>query len=94
MPYRDIMQAPNDVGENRIQFLLSSLASMYPLTQAGKIKVLAVTGRKRVPSLPDVPTVAEAGYPAPDDGKHRRHVRAAGHVDSRCATRSPPTSAR
>ena len=32
--------------------------------QAGKIKVLAVTGRTRAPSAPDVPTVAEAGYPA------------------------------
>jgi tripartite-type tricarboxylate transporter receptor subunit TctC len=63
VPYRDIMQAPADVGEGRVQFLLSSLASMYPLAQAGKIRVLAVTSRKRVPSLPDVPTVAEAGYP-------------------------------
>ena len=35
-----------------------------PLMQAGKIKVLAVTGRQRAPSAPDVPTVREAGYPA------------------------------
>jgi tripartite-type tricarboxylate transporter receptor subunit TctC len=32
--------------------------------QAGKVKVLAVTGRRRAPSAPGVPTVAEAGYPA------------------------------
>ena len=32
--------------------------------QAGKVKVLAVTGRQRAPSAPDVPTVREAGYPA------------------------------
>jgi len=63
VPYRDIMQAPADVGEGRVQFLLSSLASMQPLAQAGKIRVLAVTSRKRIPSLPDVPTVAEAGFP-------------------------------
>jgi len=63
VPYRDIMQAPNDVAEGRIQLLMSSLASMQPLAQAGKIRVLAVTSRKRLSTLPDVPTVAEAGFP-------------------------------
>jgi tripartite-type tricarboxylate transporter receptor subunit TctC len=63
VPYRDIMQAPPDLAEGRIQFMLSSLASMQPLAQAGKIRLLAVTSRKRVASFPDVPTVAEAGFP-------------------------------
>ena len=63
-PYRDILQAPNDLAEDRIQLLSSSLAIVTPLMQAGKIKVLAVTGRKRAPSAPDVPTVREAGFPA------------------------------
>ena len=64
VPYRDITQAPNDLAENRIQLLSSSLAVATPLMQAGKIKVLAVTGRQRAPSAPNVPTVIEAGYPA------------------------------
>jgi tripartite-type tricarboxylate transporter receptor subunit TctC len=64
VPYRDIMQGPNDLAENRIQLLSSSLAIVTPLMQAGKIKVLAVTGRQRAPNAPDVPTVREAGYPA------------------------------
>ena len=64
VPYRDILQAPNDLAENRIQLLSSSLAIVTPLMQAGKVKVLAVTGRRRAPSAPDVPTVTEAGYPA------------------------------
>jgi tripartite-type tricarboxylate transporter receptor subunit TctC len=64
VPYRDILQAPNDLAENRIQLLSSSLAIVTPLMQAGKVKVLAVTGRQRAPSAPEVPTVAEAGYPA------------------------------
>lgn len=64
VPYRDILQAPNDLAENRIQLLSSSLAIVTPLMQSGKIKVLAVTGRQRAPSAPDVPTVGEAGYPA------------------------------
>jgi tripartite-type tricarboxylate transporter receptor subunit TctC len=63
-PYRDILQAPNDLAENRIQLLSSSLAIVTPLMQAGKLKVLAVTGRQRAPSAPDVPTVREAGFPA------------------------------
>jgi tripartite-type tricarboxylate transporter receptor subunit TctC len=64
VPYRDIMQAPNDLTEGRIQLLMTSLAVVQPYLQAGKIKVLAVTSRKRPPSAPDIPTVAEAGYPA------------------------------
>lgn len=64
VPYRDIMQAPNDLVERRIQLLSTSLAVVQPLTNAGRIKVLAVTSRRRAPSLPDVPTAIEAGYPA------------------------------
>jgi tripartite-type tricarboxylate transporter receptor subunit TctC len=63
-PYRDILQAPNDLAENRIQLLSSSLAIVTPLMQAGKVKVLAVTGRQRAASAPNVPTVREAGFPA------------------------------
>jgi tripartite-type tricarboxylate transporter receptor subunit TctC len=63
VPYRDIQQAPNDLSENRIQLLMSSYATMMPLVQAGKLRVLAVTSRKRVDVATDVPTVAEAGFP-------------------------------
>lgn len=63
VPYKDIMHAPTDLAEGRIQLLMSSYASMRPLIQAGKIKVLAVTSHKRVGMLADIPTVAEAGYP-------------------------------
>ena len=63
VPYRDIMQAPNDLAEGRIQLLMSSYASMRGLIEAGKLKVLAVTSRKRVGIAPAIPTVAEAGFP-------------------------------
>ena len=56
VPYRDIMQGPNDLAENRIQLLSSSLAIVVPLMQAGKIKVLAVSSSQRMPNAPDVPT--------------------------------------
>jgi tripartite-type tricarboxylate transporter receptor subunit TctC len=64
VPYRDIMQAPNDLIESRIQVLSTSIAVVQPLANAGRIKVLAVTSRQRAPSAPDVPTAIEAGYPA------------------------------
>jgi tripartite-type tricarboxylate transporter receptor subunit TctC len=63
VPYRDILQAPNDLSEGRIQLLMSSYASMRALVQAGKLRVLAVTSRKRVGIASDIPTVAEAGFP-------------------------------
>jgi tripartite-type tricarboxylate transporter receptor subunit TctC len=63
IPYRDIMQGPNDLAENRIQLLMSSITIVRALHQAGRVKVLAVTGRKRAPIEPMIPTVSEAGYP-------------------------------
>jgi tripartite-type tricarboxylate transporter receptor subunit TctC len=63
VPYRDIQQAPADLAEARIHLLMSSYATMLPLVQAGKLRVLAVTSRKRVGIATDIPTVAEAGYP-------------------------------
>ena len=42
---------------------MSSYATMLPLVQAGKLRILAVTSRKRVAIATDTPTVAEAGYP-------------------------------
>jgi tripartite-type tricarboxylate transporter receptor subunit TctC len=64
VPYRDILQAPNDLAENRIQVLMTSLAVVHPHMQAGKVKVLAVTSKQRAPSAPEVPTAVESGYPA------------------------------
>jgi tripartite-type tricarboxylate transporter receptor subunit TctC len=63
VPYRDIMQGPGDLAENRIQLLMSSITIVRALHHAGRVKVLAVTGGKRAPIEPAIPTVAEAGYP-------------------------------
>jgi tripartite-type tricarboxylate transporter receptor subunit TctC len=64
VPYRNIVQAATDVGEGRVQIMMSSYAILQPQAQARRIKVLAVNGRTRAPILPDVPTAAEAGFPS------------------------------
>jgi tripartite-type tricarboxylate transporter receptor subunit TctC len=64
VPYRDIVQAVNDLAEGRLQVYSSSYAIQRPQREAGRIKVLAQMGRTRAPSLPDIPTAAEAGFPA------------------------------
>ena len=47
-----------------LDWALSTIGSALPLMKAGKIKILAVASRSRLPSQPDIPTVEEAGGPA------------------------------
>ena len=63
VPYRNPVEAANDLAEGRVQAYLSALAIVRPQIEAGKIKPLAVTNKVRSPTAPDVPTVKEAGYP-------------------------------
>jgi len=64
VPYRNPVDAANDLAENRVQVYSSALAIVRPQLQAGRIKLLAMANTVRAPSEPNVPTVAEAGYPA------------------------------
>jgi tripartite-type tricarboxylate transporter receptor subunit TctC len=64
VPYRDTVQAAADLGEGRIQVYASSYAILRPQTEAGRIRILAVMGRERSPSLPTIPSAQEEGYPA------------------------------
>jgi len=64
IPYRNTVQAATDLAEARIHVYASSYAILRPLTEAGRIKVLALMGRERVSTLPDIPSCIEAGYPA------------------------------
>jgi len=63
VPYRDTVQAINDLAEGRIQLYVAAYAIMRPQVQAGKVKVLALMNNERAPMLPDVPTAREAGTP-------------------------------
>ena len=63
VPYRNQVEAANDLAAGRIQLNETAYAIVRPQLQAGKIKLLAVINGVRAPVLPDVPTVTEAGYP-------------------------------
>jgi tripartite-type tricarboxylate transporter receptor subunit TctC len=63
VPYRDSVQAINDLAEGRIQLYVAAYAIMRPQVQAGKVKVIALMNNERAPMLPDVPTAREAGTP-------------------------------
>ena len=64
VPYRDTVQAINDLAEGRIQLYVAAYAIMRPHVQGGKVKVIAITNSERAPMIPDVPTAKEAGHPA------------------------------
>ncbi|HEY2817853.1 MAG TPA: tripartite tricarboxylate transporter substrate binding protein [Casimicrobiaceae bacterium] len=62
VPYRSIGQALRDLLGERTQAMLPGLAAALPYIKANKVKALAVTGAKRHPLLPNVPTFEELGY--------------------------------
>jgi tripartite-type tricarboxylate transporter receptor subunit TctC len=61
VPYRGAAPAVTDVATGAVTMSFSSLAAALPLMQDGRLRAVAVTSRERMPQLPDVPTLAEAG---------------------------------
>ena len=62
VPYKGGGAALNDLLANQIDIYFAATASALPLVQSGKLQALAVTGTKRIPALPDTPTIEEQGY--------------------------------
>jgi tripartite-type tricarboxylate transporter receptor subunit TctC len=63
IPYRGTAPALNDLLGGHVDIYFSSLPPALGLIAEGKVRALAVTGSRREPALPDLPTVAEAGLP-------------------------------
>ena len=63
VPYKGGSPAVTATMANETQFYFGPIAGMVPFVEAGSVKALAISGETRSPSLPDVPTIAEAGMP-------------------------------
>ena len=63
VPYKGTGPAMNDLLGGKVDFMCDQTTNTTSQIKAGKIKVYAVTTKQRVPSLPNVPTAAEAGLP-------------------------------
>jgi tripartite-type tricarboxylate transporter receptor subunit TctC len=64
VPYKGGMQAVTDMMGGHIQLNIGAAATLVPLHEAGKIRMIGYTGLKRNPQMPDIPTMIEAGYPS------------------------------
>jgi tripartite-type tricarboxylate transporter receptor subunit TctC len=62
--FREVSQLFTSVGTGDVQWSFASLPSSQGIYKSGKLRYIAVAAAKRVPQMPDVPTVAEAGGPA------------------------------
>jgi tripartite-type tricarboxylate transporter receptor subunit TctC len=67
IPYKGGAPAAAAVAAGEVQLASAALPGMMPFIRSGRVKPLAVTSTQRISSLPDVPTVEEAGYPGFSD---------------------------
>ena len=68
IPYKGSGPAVTDLLGGQVMMMFDNIPSALPHIKSGKLRALAVTGAKRDPLLPDVPTVAEAGVPGYESG--------------------------
>jgi tripartite-type tricarboxylate transporter receptor subunit TctC len=68
IPYKGGAPALSALMGEQVQLIVFAAGAGVPLVRGGKIKALAVSGKRRSSALPNVPTMAEAGYPQLDSG--------------------------
>jgi len=64
VPYKILADGWSDLISGRTHFFVFAAPAAVPMVKDGRVRAIAVTTPKRIPALPDVPTVAEAGLPA------------------------------
>jgi len=62
VPYRGGGPSINDLVAGQVQMTFEGTSVLLPLIQGGKLRALATTSSKRIPELPDLPTMAESGF--------------------------------
>jgi tripartite-type tricarboxylate transporter receptor subunit TctC len=68
VPYKGGSMAINDLIAGHVQLMFESLNSIAPYARSGRVRALAVSGARRSPGFPDLPTIAEAGVPGYEAG--------------------------
>ena len=63
VPYKGNADAISSLLAGDVAMVMTGVPAVVSLVKAGKLRVVVITGRKRVPSMPEVQTMAEAGYP-------------------------------
>jgi tripartite-type tricarboxylate transporter receptor subunit TctC len=63
VPYKGVQQAITEIIGGQLQIICENTSSIMPHITSGRLRALGVTGPRRIPILPDLPTVAEAGVP-------------------------------
>jgi tripartite-type tricarboxylate transporter receptor subunit TctC len=63
IPYKGVMAAAPDLLGNRVSMVLSPMSIVLPMVREGRLRALAVTSLKRSSAIPELPTIAESGYP-------------------------------
>ena len=63
VPYNGAPQATTDLIGNRLQFMFANLPDVIQPVQLGQMRAVAISAEARVPALPEVPTMAELGFP-------------------------------
>ena len=66
VPYRGAAPAATDIMAGRLDFLFTSYISIGEQAKAGKLRIIAIGGQKRIDAEPEMPTMAEAGFPGLD----------------------------
>src|SRR5690348_166496 len=64
VPYKGGAQAIPDLLANRIQMNIGNASTLLSLHRAGKLRIIGYTGSTRSAEMPDIPTMAESGYPS------------------------------
>ena len=68
VPYQGGSPAVADLLAGHVQLMFNNPTQSLPYIKSGKLRAIATTGAKRMPQMPDLPTVAELGYPGYDVG--------------------------
>lgn len=82
VPYKGGGPAFTDLMAGHIQLMFASATSATPLIRGGRVKALAVASSTRLPTLPDVPTMAEQGHPSVEMGVWLGFMAPAGTPDA------------